>query len=168
MIRSKAYHTLIKGKKPTKYFCGLEKHNYTSKIIGKIKNEDGSMIVEQNEILKETEIFYKNLYENKDDSLDTIDLNDLMKDTEMPTLTNDEAEKIEGLLTYKEISEVLFNMKHDKSPGITGFTAEFFKFFLETIRIFCVASNQLWIQKGRTFNYTATRHHYMYSKGKQA
>ena len=125
IIRSKAQH-IDQGEKPTKYFCGLEKHSYTSKIIGQIENEDGSMIVEQNEILKETEIFYKNLYENKDDSLDTIDLNDLMKDTEMPTFTNDEAEKIEGLLTYKEISEVLFSMKHDKSPGITGFTAELF------------------------------------------
>lgn len=128
MIRSKAQY-IDQGEKPTKYFCGLEKHNYTSKIIGQIEKEDGSMIVEQNEILKETEIFYKNLYENKDDSLDTVDLDDLMKDTEIPTLTNEEAESIEGLLTYKEISEVLFNMKHDKSPGITGFTAEFFKVF---------------------------------------
>ena len=59
-----------------------------------------------------------------------------MKDTEMPTLTNDEAEKIEGLLTHKEISEVLFNMKQDKDPGITGFTAEFFKVFLRQLGYF--------------------------------
>ena len=147
MIRSKAQH-IDQGKKPTKYFCGLEKHNYTSKIIGKIENEDGSMIVEQNEILKETEIFYKNLYENKDDSLDTIDLNDLMKVTEMPTLTNDEAEKIEGLLTYKEISEVLFNMKHDKSPGITGFTAEFFKVFWRQLGYFVLRAINFGYKKG--------------------
>ena len=147
IIRSKAQH-IDQGEKPTKYFCGLEKHNYTSKIIGQIENEDGSMIVEQNEILKETEIFYKNLYENKDDSLDTIDLNDLMKDTEMPTLTNDEAEKIEGLLTYKEISEVLFNMKHDKSPGITDFTAEFFKVFWRQLGYFVLRAINFGYKKG--------------------
>ena len=147
IIRSKAQH-IDQGEKPTKYFCGLEKHNYTSKIIGQIENEDGSMIVEQNEILKETEIFYKNLYENKDDSLDTIDLNDLMKDTEMPTLTNDEAEKIEGLLTYKEISEVLFNMKHDKSPGMTDFTAEFFKVFWRQLGYFVLRAINFGYKKG--------------------
>ena len=107
------------------------------------------MIVEQNEILKETEIFYKNLYENKDDSLDTIDLNDLMKDTKMPTLTNDEAEKIEGLLTYKEISEVLFSMKHDKSPGITGFTAEFFKVFCRQLGYFVLRAINFGYKKGQ-------------------
>ena len=148
IIHSKAQH-IDQGEKPTKYFCGLEKHNYTSKIIGQIENEDGSMIVEQNEILKETEIFYKNLYENKDDSLDTIDLNDLMKDTEMPTLTNDEAEKIEGLLTYKEISEVLFSMKHDKSPGITGFTAEFFKVFWRQLGYFVLRAINFGYKKGQ-------------------
>ena len=77
------------------------------------------------------------MYENKDDTLDEINLNEYMKDMEIKKLTNEENEKLEGLLTYKEISEVLLNMKSDKSPGITGFTAEFFKVFLETNRAFC-------------------------------
>ena len=51
MIRSKAQY-LDQGKKPTKYFCGLEKHNYTSKIIGQVEKEDGSIIVNQTKILK--------------------------------------------------------------------------------------------------------------------
>ena len=36
-----------------------------------------------------------------------------MKDINMNKLTNEETEKLEGLLTYKEISDVLYNMKHD-------------------------------------------------------
>ena len=35
MIRSKAQN-IDQGEKPTKYFCGQEKHNYTSKVIGQV------------------------------------------------------------------------------------------------------------------------------------
>ena len=135
MIRSKAQY-IDQEDKPTKYFCGLEKHNYTSKIIGQIEKEDGSIIVNQTDILKETENYYKKLYENKDDLLDKVDLKEYMKYIEMTKLTNQESEKLEGLLTYREISEVLFNMKPDKSPEITGFTAEFFKVFWKQIGLF--------------------------------
>ena len=128
MICSKAQY-IDQGEKPTKYFCGLEKHNYTSKIIGQVEKDDGSIIMEQTEILKEAELFYRSFYENKDDTLENINLEEYMKDANMNKLTNEETEKLEGLLTYKEISDVLYNMKHEKSPGITGFTAEFFKVF---------------------------------------
>ena len=128
MIRSKAQY-IDQGEKPTKYFCGLEKHNYTSKIIAQVEKDDGSIIMEQTEIFKEAELFYRSLYENKDDTLENINLEEYMKDANMNKLTNEETEKLEGLLTYKEISDVLYNMKHEKSSGITGFTAEFFKVF---------------------------------------
>ena len=82
MIRSKAQY-IDQGEKPTKYFCGLEKHNNTSEIIGQVEKEDGSIIVNQTEILKEIEIFYINLYENKDDTLENVDLEEYMKDKDM-------------------------------------------------------------------------------------
>ena len=47
----------------------------------------------------------------------------------VPKLSNEEAKLLEGNLRFKEVSEVLKNMKNDKSPGADGFTAEFFKFF---------------------------------------
>ena len=147
MIRSKAQY-IDQGEKPTKYFCGLEKHNYTSKIIGQIEKEDGSIIVNQTDILKETENYYKKLYENKDDLLDNVDLKEYMKDIDMTKLTDQESEKLEGLLTYREISEVLFNMKPDKSPGITGFTAEFFKVFWKQIGHFVLRSINCGYRKG--------------------
>ena len=71
MIRSKAQH-IDQGEKPTKYFCGLEKHNYTSKTISQVEKEDGSVITNQTEILQEIENYYKKLYENKDDTLSRV------------------------------------------------------------------------------------------------
>ena len=130
MIRSKAQY-IDQGEKPTKYFCGLEKHNYVSKIIDQLEKDDGTILTEQQEILKETENFYRKLYENKDGKLEKNDIpvEQYMNDSNMTKLKNEEANTIEGLLTYKEISDILYNMKHDKSPRLSGFSAEFFKVF---------------------------------------
>ena len=40
------------------------------------------------------------------------------------------------MFTYKEISDILYNMKHDKSQGLSGSSAEFFKFFWRQLGIF--------------------------------
>ena len=102
MLRSKAQY-IVKGEKPTKYFCELEKHNYISKIICKIEKEDGTIICDQEEILLETKKFYENLYKSKDNTLEDIDLENYMRDTNMMKITEEESNSIEGLLTYKEI-----------------------------------------------------------------
>ena len=82
MIRSRAQY-IDQSEKPTKYFCALEKHNYVSKIICNLEQEDGTKIRDQEEILKETKQFYENLYKSRDDSLENIDLEDYMKDNEV-------------------------------------------------------------------------------------
>ena len=45
------------GEKVSKYFCNLEekkKKNYTSKIIRKIEKLDGTIVTEQDDVVKET------------------------------------------------------------------------------------------------------------------
>ena len=58
-----------------------------------------------------------------------------MKDTKMIKLSDHEAKTLDGLLTYKEISDSLYNMKND-----SGFPAEFFKFFWRQIGHFVLRS----------------------------
>ena len=43
--------------KVSKYFCNLEKRHYTSKIIRKIEKQDGTIVTEQDDIVKETSIY---------------------------------------------------------------------------------------------------------------
>ena len=71
-----------------------------------------------------------------------------MNDSNMTKLKNEEANTIEGLLTYKEISNSLYNMKHDKSPGLSGFSAEFFKVFWRQLGIFVLRSLNLGYEIG--------------------
>ena len=47
----------------------------------------------------------------------------------IPTLSDEEANNIEGKITLEEATRALKNMKNNKSPGTVGFTSEFFKVF---------------------------------------
>ena len=90
------------------------------------------------------------MFENKDGKLEKNDIpvEQYMNDSNMTKLKNEEANTIEGLLTYKEISDILYNMKHDKSPGLSGFSAEFFKVFWRQLGIFVLRSLNLGYEIG--------------------
>ena len=51
LIRSRL-KWLEDGEKPTKYFCNLEKRNFTEKTIRKLKLANGSTLIDQKQILK--------------------------------------------------------------------------------------------------------------------
>ena len=138
IIRSRA-EWILKGEKPTKYFCQLENHNFVNKIIPKIIKDDGTIISKQKHILKEVETFYKNLY-SANSNMEDVDLNDYLNNCNIPKLTKKESDNLEGLITYDEASNTLKNMKNDKSPGSDGFPAEFFKCFWKKLGFFVVRS----------------------------
>ena len=52
------------GEKVSKYFCNLENRHYTSKIIRKTEKQDGTIVAEQDDIVKEKNNFM-NIYINK-------------------------------------------------------------------------------------------------------
>ena len=113
-----------------------------------LQKDDGTVISEQQEILKEAENFYKTLYQSQDSDLEDIDLEEYVKVNDMKTLSYDQANNLEGLLTCEEISKTLYNMKNEKSPGISGFAAEFFKVFWKDIGQFVLRSLNYGYMKG--------------------
>jgi hypothetical protein len=50
------------GEKNNSYFLGLEKKKQTKKSINKLKDENGDIICEQTELLKEIKRYYEQLY----------------------------------------------------------------------------------------------------------
>ena len=135
VIRSRATN-LLEGEKPTKYFCSLETHNYLSKIVPKLETSDGKIFTDQHAILKESENFYKKLYSNKDDTLSEINLREYLQNINLPKLTDNESNQLEGQITLSELSIALQNMKNNKSPGTDGFSSEFFKVFWKKLGTF--------------------------------
>ena len=57
---------------------------------------------------------------------------------DLPKLTEEEAETLNGDLTLQEVSTALKNMKNNKSPGTDGFSVEFYKFFSADLGVFLV------------------------------
>ena len=137
LIRSRA-NIIENGEKPTKFFCNLETNNYTSKTINVLEQENGVLITNQEEILKETAKYYENLYTSKDHNLWDIDLDTHMLNTTIPKLEQQEANNLEGMLTIEEAGQTLKHMKNNKSPGTSGFSADFFKVFWKDLGHFVV------------------------------
>ena len=76
----------------------------------------------------EVKQFYENLYKSHDfnGNQDTEILSILDTIEQNPKLSSENKNKLEGELTEREILTALKKMKNNKSPGIDGFTSEFF------------------------------------------
>ena len=147
LVRARA-KIIEEDEKPTNFFCNLEKHNYTSKIIPKLETNDGKIITDQQEILNETKLFYENLYSNKDSQLIDINLYELFNNKDIKKLNKDESDSIEGPITYQEAALILKAMSNNRSPGSDGFSAEFFKMFWKKMGHFVVRSINYGFSKG--------------------
>lgn len=130
------------------FFCKLEKNNYVNKTMYKLKNNDGNMLYDQFEILRETRSFYSNLYENKDAQQQNKDHDEYLHNCTVPKLSNAESLLLEGELTFEETTETLRNMVNNKSPGSDGFSAEFFKVFWQKLGHFVLRSINCGFRKG--------------------
>ena len=138
MIRSRI-QWLDEGERPTKYYCALENKHYIDKTIKKL-NTGQATITDQKEILKEVQNYYKSLFSNKDNCLSDIDFENLYEHDKIRNLTINESNSIEHPLTLEEITVVIKKMSNNKSPGIDGFPADFYKVFWSKIKHFLFRS----------------------------
>ena len=109
IIRSRA-QWLDEGERPTKFFCKLENRNYVNKTIKKLiieENNSQKIITDQESILKETKLFYKNLFSNKQNILTDVNLDNLFKNKNVAKLTQNESKSIEGPISLSELSNAL-------------------------------------------------------------
>ena len=124
ILRSKA-RWVEGGEKNTKYFSNLEKRNYESKIIHKL-NVNQTTVTDTKDILEEQKIFYEQLYDYKEQKQSDYDF---FPDDFDQTLSDNDRELCEGLITEEECKMALKTMKNNKSPGSDGITCEFYKLF---------------------------------------
>ena len=128
----------VEGERSTKYFCNLEKRQFKEKMIPKLIKANGEEISDLQNIIKEQESFYSNLYNSKGTVFNGIHTSTFF-DEENPFITKlseEDKNSMNGPLTYEECLKSLKNMNNGKSPGLDGFTAEFYKFFWSDINFF--------------------------------
>ena len=120
------------GERPTKYFFNLEKKNYNKKTISELRLQDESTTCNEKEILDQIEAYFKILY-SSEYTLSQEEYEEFIHSLEIPRLSNEDRDSLEGPLTYEECKIVLDSFQNDKSPGVDGFTVEFYKFFYDLL-----------------------------------
>ena len=98
----------------------------------------GEEFFETKDILGCQKEFYQNLYFNHT-NIDETPLHDVLGES-ANKLSDEKSASLEGEISYTEIANALKNMKNNKSPGLDGFTVEFFKFFWVDIGSFILRS----------------------------
>ena len=149
MFRSKC-RWIEEGERPTKYFFNLEKQNVKRKAITELRLEDDKIVSDENETLKSIEDCYGNLYKSKGPlSLSEAEFHEFTSELNLPKISDDEREMLEGLLSFEECKEALKCLNDNKSPGEDGFTVEFFKCFFNVIASDLVESFNYAHEKGQ-------------------
>ena len=127
-FRSKAKFTKD-YERNSKFFFSLEKNNYNTKTMSRVYDEDGTLHTDPAKILKVQKTFYEKLYQ-RDPAVEFTFKND----PQFPTLNQEEQNDMDAPITLDELTRAIKSLKHDKTPGNTGMTAEFFQFFWSKIK----------------------------------
>ena len=104
---------------------------------------------------------FKNLY-SSECTLSQEEYQQFIQNLEIPRLSNEDRDSLEGPLTYEVCKKVLDSFQNNKSPGVDGFTVEFYKFFFDLL------GNDLFFKWGvwktRTYHLATKRHNYFTTK----
>ena len=131
-IRARARYQ-IEGEKPSRLFCSLEKHNAIQKHIPKLvveKNNQKVEIKDQKSIEGEIYNYYRDLFSYK--NTDNLNVETFLTpeiSMSCPKLSDTQKNAMERIITVEELTKHLKKTKNNVSPGSSGFTNEFFKFF---------------------------------------
>ena len=111
----------------------MEKRNFNRKIIKSLKRPDGALICDEVDILKEIELYYRDLYSSVIDRRHDF-FEEFFGNLEIPKLEDSVRDDLEGEITLKECQDILRTFfKPEKSPGDDGFTWEFYNCFFDLL-----------------------------------
>ena len=137
----------VEGEKPNKFFCNLEKYNALQKYIPQllVKRDSGEekIINDQNKVEQEIYKFYRKLYKSQESLQNITTIEEFLgpdNNINCPKLTTSQAQKLEGELLIEEATKYIKQCRADASPGSTGFTGGFYKFFWRNLKYFVVNS----------------------------
>ena len=104
----------------------LKENRRTNHNVSKITDKDGNHHTKPNEILKQFENFYKELY-TKIDTNKTLQ-DDFLSGLQL-SLSEENSDKADRSYNKNEFKEALFQLPSSKSPGSDGLPSEFYKTF---------------------------------------
>ena len=124
-VRSRAKWD-FQADKNTKMYFGLERAYSAKKNISSIRQKNGSITTNPEEITEEFKQFYRNLYTRRPIQRDKLDM--LLKNVSLKIEKNN-ADKIKEMVNVNEIRRAIKDTARGSSPGPDGMPIEFYKTF---------------------------------------
>lgn len=110
------------GQRSSKYFFSLEKSKANKKRMTMPQDEQGRIISDQDKILEEQVMFYQKLYTSNTQ----VNFHIQIPDTEAK-INQEQKEKLDSAVDMAELTQALFAMPNNKTPGCDGLPAELYK-----------------------------------------
>lgn len=117
-----------------KVFFNLEAKNFVQKTIVELKIAENKTVVQDAEILKQIENFYRGLFTFQFSSSGQL-FDNFVENVVLPELSEVDKNKLEGELSVDECRQILKTFSNGKSPGEDGFTVEFYVQFFELLAL---------------------------------
>ena len=108
------------------FYAKLEKRSAQRAVIGELRHKNGTVHSDNQHLLDITTDFYAELY--TPNSVDE-SVQEKLLDNVDHKVTDQQKCMLDAELTQKEIQQAVYELSDAKSPGIDGFTAEFYKKF---------------------------------------
>ena len=108
------------------FYADLEKRTIRKTVIGSLRMADGQVASDPPSLLSTTSSFYHSLYTPSPTS--RLHQNALLNNISS-TITSLQRQTLDAPLTLEELQTAVDSLNDDKSPGISGFPAEFYKCF---------------------------------------
>ena len=108
------------------FYAKLEKRSFKKNGIATLKDENGENVNKPCDLLRVTANFYKKLFTK--DKTDASKQKALLKNIKS-TFTPSQRDSLDAPITLDELEKAVKSLNDDKSPGLTGLPAEFYKVF---------------------------------------
>jgi len=132
-LMTRARHRFYEhGDKAGKVLARQVRESAASRLITEIRTCSGLVTVNQQEINEEFKQFYSRLYSTESAGDPTL-IDGFLDKLDIPSITLEDKEHLEEAITLEEIQQAIRNMQSSKAPGPDGYTAEFYKTFIELI-----------------------------------
>ena len=113
------------------FYAKLEKRSAQRNVIGELRDKNGEVYSDNQNLMHIVTDFYTDLYTPSpvDESVQEKLLGNVDR-----TLTAHQQAMLDAPLSAKELQQAVYDLNENKSPGIDGFMAEFYKKFWSLIK----------------------------------
>ena len=119
---------MVEGEHNTKYFFSLERNNACTKTMSSTIDDRGNKVYDAKSILTEQAKYFQKLY-TCDSNADCV-----LSDSPPNKISDLQRNQLEQELTMEELMQAVKGIPTGKSPGNSGFQADFYIVFWQYIK----------------------------------